>query len=101
MKTYAIGIDLGATSVKAGVVDREGNLLDHFTVDSKSNKGPSMVIQQIHFALQELFGRHRQTECLGIGVGSPGVVDVENQVVRHPPNFVDWNEIALGKAIRK
>ena len=101
MKTFAIGIDLGATTIKAGVVDTKGELLDQFSADSKANKGPAMVIQQIHFALQELFGRHKQSECFGIGIGSPGVVSADEQIVRHPPNFADWSEIALGKAIRK
>jgi glucokinase len=101
MKTFAVGIDLGATSIKAGVVDKKGKLIDQFVIESKSHKGPAMVIRQMSFALQELFGRHKQAECLGIGIGSPGVVSVEDQIVRHPPNFADWNEIALGKAIRK
>ncbi len=101
MKTFAIGIDLGATTIKAGVVDRKGVIIDRFTADSKSNKGPATVIQQIHFALQELFGNHRQAECMGIGIGSPGVVSVDEQVVKHPPNFADWGEVALGKALRK
>ena len=101
MKTYAIGIDLGATNIKAGVVDKKGKLLDQYSIDSKANKGPIVVIQQMNFAIQELLGKHKQSECYGIGIGSPGVVSVEEQIVRHPPNFTDWNEVMLGKAIRK
>ncbi len=101
MKTFAIGIDLGATSVKAGVVNRKGKLLDQVSVDSRAAKGPAVVIQQMRFVIDELFSRHKKTECLGIGIGSPGVVSTEDQTVKHPPNFSDWNEIALGKTIRK
>ena len=101
MRTFAIGIDLGATSIKAGVVDKKGKLLDQCSVDSKANKGPVAVIQQIKFTIEDLLGRHKQSECFGIGIGSPGVVSVEDQIVRHPPNFADWDEVMLAKAIRK
>lgn len=100
MKSYAIGVDLGGTSIKAGVVDRKGAVLDQVTVDSKAGKGPKAVIQQIVFAVQELLTRHKAAGCMGIGIGAPGVVVIEDGLVKHPPNFADWSEVALGKAIR-
>lgn len=101
-KTYAVGIDLGGTTIKAGIVDRKGKVLDHVTVDSKASKGPATVINQMVFAVQDLFGRHNQRECMGIGIGAPGVVSIDQDgLVKHPPNFADWGEVVLGKAIRK
>src|SRR5438046_1213175 len=100
-KTFAIGIDLGGTSIKAGVVDQKGRITDQLTVDSKANKGPSAVIQQIVFAIQDIFGRNKRSECMGIGIGAPGVVSLEDELVKYPPNFVDWGEVPLGKSIRK
>jgi glucokinase len=100
-KTFAIGVDFGATSVKTGVVDKKGKLLDQITVDTKPTKGPSVVIQQIIFTIQHLLGRHNESECMGIGIGSPGVVSVEEGLVKHPPNIANWGEVPLAKSIRK
>ena len=102
MKAFAIGIDLGATTIKAGVVNKKGNILDQIVADSRARRGPTAVVQQIHFTIQELLSHHKQTECFGIGIGSPGIVIPEGDgIVKYPPNFADWTEVALAKAVRK
>src|SRR3989442_790038 len=98
-RTFAVGIDLGGTTIKAGSVDRKGNIIHQIAVASKASKGPQGVIQQLEFAIQDILGRHKISECIGIGIGSPGVVD-ETGVVKHPPNFKEWSDIPLGSIIR-
>ena len=100
-KSYAIGVDLGATTIKAGIVDQKGVILDHIVADAKASKGPKLVTQQIIYAIQELFSKHNPAECFGIGIGSPGIVSIEDGTVHHPPNFADWSEVPLAKLVRK
>jgi len=100
-KTYAVGVDLGATTIKAGIVDHKGKILEQIVSDTKASKGPKVVVQQVVFAIQELFAKHNPVECFGIGIGSPGIVSMEDGTVRHPPNFEDWEEVPLAKLIRK
>jgi len=100
-KSFAIGVDLGATTIKVGIIGKNGNIPDQLSVDSKANKGPKVVIQQIIFAVQELISRHKISECAGIGIGSPGVISNVDGTVQHPPNFADWTKVDLGKEIRK
>ncbi len=100
-KSFAIGIDMGATTIKAGIVDPKGAIVDHVTVDTKAEKGPVAVIRQLNFSIQELLGRVRVTECRGIGLGSPGVVNVEEGSVHYPPNFADWTDVKLADALRR
>jgi len=100
-KTYAIGIDVGATTIKGGAVDPKGKILSQISVDTKANKGPAFVLKQISLAIQEIFARHKPSECYGIGVGSPGVVMIEDGSVHYPPNFFDWREVQVTKPIRK
>jgi glucokinase len=100
-KKFAIGIDLGGTSIKAGAVDKKGNVLHQITVDSKAMKGPKAVVQQMYFVIEDILGRIKASECMGIGIGSPGVVSIEEELVKNPPNFADWQELPLAKFIRK
>ncbi|MBI1802956.1 MAG: ROK family protein [Ignavibacteriae bacterium] len=100
-KTYAVGVDMGATTIKSCVVDLNGKILDQLTVDTKASKGPEIVVQQIMVTVQELFTKHKPAECLGIGIGAPGVVNVNTGTVLYPPNFADWTEVALEQVIRK
>lgn len=100
-KGHYIGIDMGATTIKAGIVDGKGAILHQVTVDTRANKGPLAVVRQLNFSIDELIGRHSIGEFQGIGVGSPGVVDATEGVVHYPPNFADWTDVALEKALRR
>jgi glucokinase len=100
-KTYAIGIDIGATTIKAGIVNKNGTIPDQLSSDTKAEKGPAVVIQQIVFTIQELFGKHNPSECIGIGIGAPGVVSTIDRTVQHPPNFSDWTKVDVAGQIRK
>ena len=100
-KKFAIGVDLGATTIKAGVVETNGSIPDLLSIDTKAIKGPKVVIQQIIFTIQELFGRHKPSECLGIGIGAPGIVSIDSGTVESPPNFADWGKVDIAKDVRK
>lgn len=97
----AIGIDLGATTVKGGVVTSDGKILADQKVDTLANKGPATVIRQIAYAIRELLSNSKGAEIIGIGIGAPGVVGLDGGVVKHPPNFSGWTEVSLGEEIQK
>lgn len=95
---YAIGIDLGGTSIKAAIVDSKGKIIKHCKADSYSNKNPKAVIGQIEKCIVELLVNFKH-EILGIGIGAPGVV--MKGVVKYPPNFKAWKEVNLQKHFEK
>jgi glucokinase len=99
--TFAIGIDLGATTVKAGVVDRSGTILRQVSADAKGSEGPDIVMRQIAGVIGDLFTTHPMEGCSGIGIGSPGVVTAGTGIVRHPPNFARWGDVDVSAAIGK
>ena len=95
-----IGVDLGGTSIKAGIVSTGGSILYQNKFPAYADKGPSTVIKQIiasvHDALEHLDGANVK----GIGIGAPGVVD-DDGVVKAPPNFIDWDEVPLKGELSK
>lgn len=100
MNGYAIGIDLGGTTIKAGSVDAEGGIMKRVTHDSLAMSGPKAVIGQLITAINDLIGQHPGETCSGVGIGSPGVV-TGGSVVKNPPNFAHWERVDLGDAIRR
>ncbi len=44
---YAIGVDLGGTSVKIGIVSEKGKIAKKIAVDTKAAEGPASVVSQI------------------------------------------------------
>lgn len=98
-KDIAIGVDLGATTVKAGVVSREGKILDQRVSGTMAQRGPDAVLDQIALTVNLLLEEYPAADCLGIGIGTPGVVTAGKGIVRDPPNFVNWTEVDLRAAI--
>ncbi len=51
---YAIGVDLGGTSIKLGIVSDNGKLVNKISVRTEAEKGPKKVIENIVSGINEL-----------------------------------------------
>jgi glucokinase len=97
---YAVGVDLGGTNIKFGIVSKEGKLLNKISLSSKAEGGPDRVVKQIKIGIKEILSNNK-LKILGIGIGSPGVVAIKKGTVENPPNFPGWTKVNLGKIISK
>jgi glucokinase len=67
-----IGIDLGGTGTKFGIVDRDGNVLFSSEISTKKHTTVESFIDELYDALSELITRSGGTGRIkGIGVGAP------------------------------
>jgi glucokinase len=95
-----IGVDVGGTTIKAGIVTSDGAIRYSNKYPTCADKGPSTVIRQIQAAVQDALRQSNGASVKAIGVGCPGVVD-DDGVVKAPPNFVDWDEVPLKSELSK
>lgn len=96
---YAIGVDLGGTSIKFGLVNEAGKIKKKFLLDTYADKGPEAVIDQIKKGIAQLI--NTKNKIIGIGIGTPGAVIIKKGTVENPPNFPGWESIQLGSIIKK
>jgi len=90
----AVGIDLGGTYIKFGLVDESGQILKKGQIPTLGErKSRDIVLSQMHKAVETVI----ENEIAGIGIGTPGVVDNDG-VVFESPNLPDWHNLPL-KAI--
>jgi len=97
---FAIGVDLGATTVKTGIVSTSGKILYQNKLPTNGHLGPSAVIQQIELSVRDAMVHADGKKPAGIGIGAPGVVD-DDGVVKWPPNMAQWNEVPLAREVKK
>ena len=95
----AVGVDLGGTTIKLGIVDRKGKILKKLSIDSKAEKGPDAVTKQIIKGVKQI--TTDDIRIIGIGVGAPGVISLKKGTVQNPPNFPGWGRIHLGDILKK
>lgn len=96
MPMYAVGVDLGGTSIKAGLVERGGTLAHHVTLATDAERGPEHVVARIAAAVEQVLEEASDgTPPFGIGIGAPGKVANDHATVIKPPNFPGWVEVDL------
>ena len=102
MKKYAIGIDLGGTSVKYALIDNEGVFHFQGKLPSKADVSAEAVIGQLVAASKETMASAQQLGVAveGIGIGTPGIVDETNRIVLGgAENIKGWENLNLADRI--
>ena len=84
MSTF-IGIDLGGTYIKYGLVGEGGEIIGKGKVPTPAGCGYAETMEVIASAVRGL-AKHGASVC-GLGIGAPGVVDGEKGIVRLSGNL--------------
>ena len=79
-----LGIDIGGTNVKLGVVDRDLRVVKKLTVKTEAHLGIDAVISNILAGARALAG---EFPIDGIGLGSPGEIDFERGLLVSSANL--------------
>ncbi len=88
MKKYCFGADIGGTTVKLGLFDTEGNILDKWEIKTHTeNEGAAILPDTAAAILAKMEERKLNPgEVAGIGVGVPGPVSIDG-IVPHTANL--------------
>jgi glucokinase len=80
MNKYSIGVDLGGTNIKYGIVSPRGKVLQKGMLSAQVNLGRGAILNNMNKAVKEslAFARQKKIKIKGIGVGSPGTVNLKN-----------------------
>lgn len=89
---YYIGIDLGGTNTKIGILDKIGNIIVKTSIKTLSDKGVEITLKRIWETIKELSNEKRIdiSDIKGIGVGIPGPV-INQSIVTFFANF-NWEK---------
>lgn len=72
MMNYAVGIDIGGTNTKFGIVDRAGHILKEDRMLTNQHEGIQDFIAELHTKLSPMMSQSGGLENFaGIGVGAP------------------------------
>jgi glucokinase len=95
MDVYA-SIDLGGTKIAGALATADGRVLAQRVVPTESHAGPSVVLARIANLVEELAAEAgEQPQALGMGV--PGLADLEQGVVKFLPNLpTHWRDVGAG-----
>lgn len=93
MSSYALGIDLGGTSIKGALVERDQGVVARCARPTEGDGGPAHVLNRVAGIARELLDNHTGPAPVGLGMGVPGAVNLARTTVSQPSNLPDWDVV--------
>lgn len=99
MSMYCIGIDIGGTGIKAGVVDNKGKILKKAKIPTDVAGGQFKIIDDIAELIVSLVDPDDR-DFVGIGVGCPGAINSATGTVDRAYNL-NWENVRLAELLAR
>jgi len=102
MPDFSIGVDLGGTNLRIAAISTEGQMLEKVTLSTKGVLGPDHVVGEMCEAILRLTEQYRAAgRFLGVGVGFPGLIDMETGMLRKSANLPGWSDYPVRGEIER
>lgn len=102
MRKFIIGIDLGGTNTKIGLV-AGNNIVSNRILNTKEYPSKNKLIDAIVETIKDIIKSHclHKSNIKAIGMGVPGLVDYSRGFVYYLPNISGWRNTPLKKIMQK
>jgi glucokinase len=96
MAKFTVGVDMGGTNLRIAGYTREWQRLASIAVPTRVNDGPTAVLQDMAAAIRSVIEQSGGvSELEGIGVGSPGPIELPEGRLLQPPNLPGFHGLSL------
>lgn len=95
MSQFVFGVDIGGTTVKLGLFDLEGNLLDKWEIPTRKEGNGSHILPDVAQSIEEKIAQKDidKKVIAGVGIGVPGPVD--NEGIIHKAANLGWGVFSI------
>jgi glucokinase len=102
MKHFVVGVDVGGTNIKFGIIDGSSKILARSSLSTKKlDPSPRHLLAAISQEISSILGAAAvlKKDVRGVGIGFPGLVDVSRGVVRLLPNIPGWKNVPVKRIL--
>jgi len=94
---WAVGIDLGGTNIKVGLVECDGRVHSTISRATQADQGPAHFFKAAGEMVDDLLRRAGgpRAALVGAGIGSPGPLDLKNGIILKTANLPGWEHVPL------
>lgn len=100
---FFVGLDVGGTSMKGGVVDDAGNALAALALPTEAQRGQEFGLERMCETIRQAVAaaQLKMSDIAAIGVATPGTMDIRAGVILDPPNLKPWRNVPVRAHIEK
>jgi glucokinase len=101
-KPLFVGLDVGGTSMKAGVVNDLGHPLAHTSLPTEAYKGQDHGLARMAETIRAAVAAARldMADIAAIGVATPGTMDIPGGLILDPPNLKPWRNVHVRQYVQ-
>src|SRR5260221_1984390 len=94
---FYVGVDVGGTNIKAGVVDDAGQSLSRVSLPTEAARGPQTGLENIARAAEMAISQSglARGALRGVGLATPGTMDIPAGLLLDPPNLPGWTNFPI------
>jgi glucokinase len=98
-----VGLDVGGSSMKAGVVDDNGRPLSSVSLPTEAYRGQEFGLERMCESIRQAIASAGvgQDQIAAIGVATPGTMDIPAGIILDPPNLKPWRNVAVRQHIHE
>lgn len=99
---YFVGLDVGGSTMKAGVVDDAGTPLCAVSLATEAHRGQEFGLARMCETIRQAVAAARLTldQVTAIGVATPGFMDIPGGLILDPPNLQPWKNVPVRDHVR-
>ena len=100
---FAIGVHIDPAVITYVLLNIRGEVIAHQAAHTPSAANPEAVITAMRDSIDTLITSSgvERDRVLGVGIASPGPIDVERGIVLDPPLLTNWHGVALRRELQK
>lgn len=91
------GVDVGGTNTKIGLLDDAGRIIANRSLPTDEARGPDDAVVRYVETIRALAAHHglAMDEIAGVGLGTPGSMDIRRGLILEPPNMPHWRNFPI------
>jgi glucokinase len=97
-----VGVDVGGTTIKGGVIDDAGRVLSAVSLPTEADKGQEHGLNQMCATVRAAVARAglQIGQVAAIGVATPGTMDIPAGLILDPPNLKPWRNVPVRQHVQ-
>lgn len=97
-----IGVDVGGTNIKFGLVDNSGKTRAKKQVPTEQHKGPEDAMRRVTQVISQLADEAGESldDIVAVGLATPGTMDLAAGILLFPHNLPTWRDFPIRDCLR-
>lgn len=98
-----VGLDVGGSAMKAGVVDDSGRPQASVSLPTEAYRGQEFGLERMCESIRQAVAAAnlKMDDIRAIGVATPGTMDIPGGLILDPPNLKPWRNVPVRAHIQK